>query len=108
MATSIIGHRLLPRQLSFRTPSAQQCRLYAFSRFPHRTTGFGRDSRGNKSRRLQPDYPSKHHPWTSPNNGGKPFVDNPPLWEQKIRPTADSEAGLKRLLVNNDDLVVTR
>lgn len=108
MAAFIMGHRLLPRYTSFCTPLAQQRRLYALSRFPHRTTGFGRNSRGNMSRRSQSDPPSEDRLWTSSDYEEKPSVDHSQLWRQSIHPTTDSEAGLKRLLVDNDELVVTR
>lgn len=108
MATFIMGHRLLSGHTSSCTPLAQQCRLYALSRFPHRTTGFGRNSRGNMSRRSQSDPPSEDRLWTSSDSEEKPSVDHSQLWRQSMRSTADPEAGLKRLLVKNDELVVTR
>jgi hypothetical protein len=108
MAAFMAGYRLLPRRSSFCTPLAQQCRLYALSRFPHRTTGFGRNSRGNLSRRSQSDPPSEDHLWTSSDNEEKTSEDHSRRSRQSIHPTVDSEAALKGLLVNNDELVVTR
>ena len=101
-AFSMAGYRLLPR----RTPLAQQCRLYALSRFPHRATGFGRTSRGNLLRRSQSDPPISEDPLLSYEE--KISKDHSQRWRQSVYPTSDPEAGLKGLLVNNDELVVTR
>ncbi|KAH0830454.1 Scramblase-domain-containing protein [Lanmaoa asiatica] len=60
------------------------------------------------SRRSQSEPPSEGRSWTSSDYEEKPSVDHSQLWRQSIRSTADPEAGLKRLLVNNHELVVTR
>ncbi|KAN0075268.1 Scramblase domain containing protein [Tylopilus felleus] len=108
MAALITVYRLLPRYSYFCTPLAQQCRLYALSRFPRRPTGFGRNPRGNVSHRPQSHPPPEERLWTSPNYQEKPSEDDSQRWREGVHPTADSEEGLKRLLVNNDELVVTR
>ena len=108
MAAFMASYRLLPRHPSFCTPLAQQCRLYALSRFPHRTTGFGRNSRGNLSRRSQSDPPLEDRLWTSSNYEEKTSEDHSQRSRKSVHPTADPEAALKGLLVNNDELVVTR
>lgn len=104
------GYRLLPGHSVFYTPLAQQCRLYALSRFPHRATGFGRDPRGNVSRRsqLDPTSASDGHVWTPSGYGEKTSEDHSQHWGQSVHPTVDPKVGLERLLVNNDELVVTR
>jgi hypothetical protein len=108
MAAFIMSCRLLPGHLSFSAPLAQQCRFYALSRFPQRTTGFGRNSRGNMLRRSQSDPLSEDHLRISSDHEEEPFADYSQGWKQSIRSTANPEAALKRLLANNDELVVTR
>lgn len=110
MAAFMAGYRLLPRHTVFYPPLAQQCRLYALSRFPHRATGFGRDSRGNVSRRskLDPPSASEGHMWTPSDYEEKTPEDHSQHWKQRVPPTVDHMAGLERLLVNNNELVVTR
>ncbi|KAF8123970.1 Scramblase-domain-containing protein [Boletus edulis] len=108
MAAFVTGYRLFPRQ--FCTPLAQQCRLYALSRFPIRTTGFGRNPKGSLSRRSQSDPPSEDRRWTSSDYEEKPSEEDSQRWRQStvVHPTADPDAGLRHLLVNNDELIVTR
>ncbi|KAG8217391.1 Scramblase [Butyriboletus roseoflavus] len=60
------------------------------------------------SRRSQSDPPSEDRLWTLSDYEEKPFVDHSQLWRQSIHSTAEPVAGLKHLLVNNDELVVTR
>ncbi|GBE82046.1 Phospholipid scramblase family protein [Sparassis crispa] len=82
------------------------CRTYALSRFPERRPGTGRirseaslndiRSRENSGRR-------------GPINDELPTYDRSPLWEASKRaPVSDPEAGLKRLLLDNNQLVITR
>lgn len=97
-----------PGRLSFCAPLAQQCRFYALPRFPQRNPGFGRNHRGNMLRRSQSDPSSEDRLRTSSDYEEKPIADHSEGWKQGIRPTANSEVVLKRLLANNDELVITR
>ncbi|KAG6371393.1 Scramblase-domain-containing protein [Boletus reticuloceps] len=108
MAAFVTGYRVFPRQ--FCTPLVQQCRLYALSRFPNRTTGFGRNSKGSLSRRSQSDPPSEDRRRTSSDYEEKLSEEDSQRRRQStvVHPTADPGAGLRHLLVNNDELIVTR
>ncbi|KAH7889834.1 Scramblase-domain-containing protein [Phlebopus sp. FC_14] len=80
----------------------QHQRTYALSRFPLRSTGFGR------SRRRSPRQ-SGHEDKTEFEYGERHTFDDSQFWgASACRPTGDPEVGLKRLLLTTDTLVVTR
>ena len=98
-------------------------RGYARSRFPERSPGvgrsrdrpeklFNRDTRpAQDSNAPQPEQEYGNF-WSSSFTGkseGQPSVEQSPLWKASQRPPASNpEEGLKRLLLDNDLLVITR
>ncbi|KAJ8592820.1 Scramblase-domain-containing protein [Rhizopogon salebrosus TDB-379] len=88
-----------------------QCfrRSYALSRFPERRTGFGRSS-GRKTTKGTSAQDAGQETYGSQFTYEKHFsADDSQLWDSSQRmPSSDPEEGLKRLLLNNDTLVVTR
>jgi hypothetical protein len=99
------------RRLIFLHPAQCFRRTYALSRFPERRNGFGRSS-GRKSTQGTPSAQDtdQQTSYGSQFTYEKHFsADDSQLWEssQKI-PSSDPEGGLKRLLLNNDTLVITR
>ncbi|KAF9239583.1 Scramblase-domain-containing protein [Melanogaster broomeanus] len=108
MFVLVAANRLVSKRASSLT---QQHRLYALSRFPQRSTGFGRPSTArsnNSSRSLRESY-CEDKSRTTFDYEKQPSVDQSQLWQTSMRrPTSDPEIGLKRLLLNNDELVVTR
>lgn len=99
------------RRLIFLHPAPCFRRTYVLSRFPERRNGFGRSS-GRKSTQGTPSAQDtdQQTPYRSQFTYEKHFsADDSQLWQssQKI-PSSDPEGGLKRLLLNNDTLVITR
>lgn len=81
-------------------------RTYALSRFPERNTGSSRQrprvtsKAGLKKGPLDNEDPSYEE---------RPSSQESPLWAESQRgPFSDPKEGLKRLLLGNDELVVTR
>ncbi|KAI0709418.1 Scramblase-domain-containing protein [Earliella scabrosa] len=93
--------------------SLSLARTYAYSRFEQRTPGVSRE-RPKVSPRQQPDTRSRGG--EDPQGFSFSFsyeyrssAEQSPLWEQSGRPPASNpEEGLRRLLMDNDRLVVTR
>ncbi|RDX56601.1 Scramblase-domain-containing protein [Lentinus brumalis] len=80
-------------------------RTYAFSRFDKPRPGVGRERpRVNPLHRRSTDAESPKFAYEE-----RPSVEESPLWEQSARlPASNPEEGLKRLLMQNDNLIVTR
>ena len=81
-------------------------RSYALSRFPERNTG---------SSRQRPRFTARDRSGNRPfgyedsSYEERPSSEESPLWGESQRgPFSDPEEGLKRLLLYNDELVVTR
>ena len=81
-------------------------RAYALSRFPERNTGSsrqrpritGRERSGNRAFEYEKSTYEE-----------RPSSEESPLWGESQRgPFSDPEEGLKRLLLYNEELVVTR
>jgi hypothetical protein len=102
---------------SFRTalPIAHtHTRTYALSRFPSRTPG---SARARASPRAKPSTFDHETSNTNANvteddnftRESQPSTEESPIWEASRRePAANPEESLKKLLMNNDFLVVTR
>ncbi|KAH9951950.1 Scramblase-domain-containing protein [Amylocystis lapponica] len=94
-----------PAGLAVSRPSAA-CRTYALSRFPERGPG------GSRAR-PKPTTGDKQPP-SSENSGShsrfeEPNTNDSPLWEASQRvPASDPGLGLRRLLMENEQLVITR
>ncbi|KAI0957426.1 hypothetical protein AcW1_005822 [Taiwanofungus camphoratus] len=86
------------------------CRTYTLSRFPERVPGGGRlrpkVTPRNAGSRQEPDSSNSFNAFS---HEERPPFEQSPLWEASQRiPLSDPEVGLKRLLLSNDQLVVTR
>ncbi|KDQ60670.1 hypothetical protein JAAARDRAFT_31650 [Jaapia argillacea MUCL 33604] len=76
-------------------------RTYALSRFPDKTPGGTRARNPPKRAAPRPEPVQEFE--------AKPSSEESPLWEETMRPpSSDPEEGLRRLLMNNDSLVITR
>jgi hypothetical protein len=95
--------------LTFMQPAQCFRRSYALSRFPERRTGFGRSS-GRKTTKGTSAQDAGQETYGSQFTYEKHFsADDSQLWDSSQRmPSSDPEEGLKRLLLNNDTLDVTR
>lgn len=86
-------------------PTAVSYRAYALSRFPERRPGVGRNRwpTQNGTDRKQAD--ERHEFEAEP----EPSAEESPLWAASQRPPSDDpEEGIRRLLLSNETLVVTR
>lgn len=87
-------------------------RNYALSRFPERRTGFGRSAGPGRKTTQGASTPTQSEDigQQSQFTNEKHFsADDSQLWNLSQRmPSSDPEEGLKRLLLNNDTLVITR
>ena len=118
----MLGLRVAPRYASLvarppvtRTPrplaslpalgSVLTARTYAFSRFEKPRPGVGRERpRVNPLNRREAEAEGPRYTYEE-----RPSAEESPLWEQSVRPPAsDPEEGLRRILMQNDSLVVTR
>ena len=92
-----------------RTPSgALYVRGYAHSRFERSRPGVGRE-RPKVTPSQRPTSEPQHSEESQMSYESQPSVADSSLWEQSALPIArDPEEGLKRLLMSNDRLVVTR
>ncbi|KAL0947421.1 hypothetical protein HGRIS_013533 [Hohenbuehelia grisea] len=80
-----------------------QVRTFALSRFPQRRTGTSRETR----RVLPPTEKPKTGPY--PQHESTPSEEESQLWHTSSRPPASNpETGLRRLLMDNDTLVIER
>ncbi|KAH8106761.1 Scramblase-domain-containing protein [Cristinia sonorae] len=81
-----------------------QRRTYALSRFEQRSPGSGRVRPVVSSKLTRPSTRAEATP-----SEDKPSIEESELWETSQRPPAsDPEEGLRRLLMENDQLIVTR
>ncbi|OAX38902.1 Scramblase-domain-containing protein [Rhizopogon vinicolor AM-OR11-026] len=107
---ALVGRRrLVNLHTTFLNPAQCFRRSYALSRFPERRIGFGRSS-GTKTTQGTPPQDAGEQTHGSQSTYEKHFsVDDSQLWNSSQRmPSGDPEQGLKRLLLDNDTLVITR
>ena len=96
----------LPRYRPALRPLLASRRTYALSRFPERNTGSSRQRPRITARERPEIRPFKDE---DPTYEERPSSEASPLWDESQRgPFSDPEEGLKRLLLYNDELVVTR
>ena len=96
---------------TFLSPAHSLRRSYVLSRFPERRTGFGRTSALERKTAGTHGAPAHdQQTYESQFTSEKPFsMDDSQLWDSSRRmPSSDPEEGLKRLLLNNETLVITR
>ncbi|KAG0705349.1 Scramblase-domain-containing protein [Suillus ampliporus] len=100
-----------PRSIAFLHPAQCFQRGYAFSRFPERRTGFGRSSgrkptQGTMTSAQDAGQQTYESQFTYDE---QPSAHDSQLWGSNQRmPSSNPEGGLKRLLLDNNTLVITR
>ena len=110
----MLASRLAARtclQHNFKRASAASlllpCRTYAHSRFTERGPGSSRTR--DRPQRIPTDKVRRDDPLNDAGHEEKPSADESDLWQASMRPPAsDPEEGLTRLLMDNDELIVTR
>ncbi|KAI0065482.1 Scramblase-domain-containing protein [Artomyces pyxidatus] len=110
MLRGALRHSVAPARLLY-APICFSCRSYALSRFPDRAgPTIGRAKRPPLPRKTptspSPSQEATGHEYVSEEH---PSITESPLWEESQRPPlSNPEEGLKRLLLQNSRLVVTR
>ena len=110
LSSSIRLSRLLRASPNPAFRSALLVRGYAHSRFEKPRPGAGRERpRFTPRQNTQHGSAQTEEPSSSTSYEERPSVEESVLWEQGVRPPASNpEDGLRRLLMENDRLIVTR